>query len=105
MQRGDVYIMPFPFTDLKHAKVRPVLVLAALPGNDCIVCMITTRLAHSKHAVPVGPEDVLNGAIRPGSIRVERLVTCEKTVLFEKIATLKPGALETTLAAARSLFA
>lgn len=104
MQRGDVYIMPFPFTDLKRAKVRPVLILAAPPGNDCIVCMITTRQTHSKHAVPVAPDDVLDGSIRPGSIRVERLVTCEKTVLFEKIGTLKPGTLETALAAARSLF-
>ena len=70
-----------------------------------LVCMITTRPTQSAHAVHVNPDDVLNGSIRPGFIRVERIVTCEKTALFEKIATLKPDKLVNVLAAAQALFA
>ena len=50
MQRGDIFLMPFPYTDLKRAKVRPVVVLATLPYGDCIVCMMTTKPARSEHA-------------------------------------------------------
>jgi len=34
--RGDVIVVPFPFSDLAAAKRRPALVLAELDGDDCI---------------------------------------------------------------------
>ena len=32
--RGDVVVVPFPFSDLSQAKRRPALVLAELEGDD-----------------------------------------------------------------------
>ena len=32
--RGDVVVIPFPFSDLTQTKRRPALVLSVLPGND-----------------------------------------------------------------------
>jgi mRNA interferase MazF len=43
--KGDVVVVPFPFSDLTQAKRRPALVLAGLEGNDLILCQITSRLA------------------------------------------------------------
>ena len=40
--RGDVVVIPFPFSDLSQAKRRPALVLAELEGNDRILCQITS---------------------------------------------------------------
>lgn len=31
--KGDVVVVPFPFSDLTQAKRRPALVVASLPGN------------------------------------------------------------------------
>ena len=41
--KGDVVILPFPFTDLSAAKKRPALVTASLKGDDLILCQITSE--------------------------------------------------------------
>lgn len=41
--KGDVIVVPFPFSDLTQAKRRPALVLAELEGDDRILCQITSR--------------------------------------------------------------
>jgi mRNA interferase MazF len=41
--KGDVVIIPFPFTDLSDRKKRPAFVVADLPGDDIIVCQITSK--------------------------------------------------------------
>jgi len=35
--KGDVVVIPFPFSDLSQSKRRPALVLAALEGDDVIL--------------------------------------------------------------------
>jgi mRNA interferase MazF len=44
--KGDVVVVPFPFSDLSNAKRRPALVLAELNKNDLILCLITSRAAN-----------------------------------------------------------
>ena len=39
LSRGDVVLVPFPFTDLSGGKVRPALVVNAL-GEDLLVAFI-----------------------------------------------------------------
>jgi len=41
--KGDVVVIPFPFSDLSGSKKRPALVLADLPGNDILLCQITSQ--------------------------------------------------------------
>jgi mRNA interferase MazF len=40
--KGDIVVVPFPFSDLTQAKRRPALVIAELKGNDVILCQITS---------------------------------------------------------------
>ncbi|WP_242716914.1 hypothetical protein [Microcoleus vaginatus] len=40
--KGDVVVVPFPFSDLTQAKRRPALILATLEGKDLILCQITS---------------------------------------------------------------
>lgn len=40
--KGDVVVVPFPFSDLSQSKRRPALVIANLQGNDLILCQITS---------------------------------------------------------------
>ncbi|TET61184.1 MAG: hypothetical protein E3J52_01960 [Promethearchaeota archaeon] len=39
--KGDVVIVPFPFSDLTKSKRRPALVISNLKGDDIILCQIT----------------------------------------------------------------
>ena len=41
--KGDVVIVPFPFSDLSQAKRRPALVVVNLKGDDVILCQITSQ--------------------------------------------------------------
>jgi mRNA interferase MazF len=41
--KGDVVIIPFPFSDLSGNKKRPAFVVADLSGDDIIVCQITIK--------------------------------------------------------------
>jgi len=42
--RGDVVVLPFPFSDLTESKRHPALVLAELDGDDRILCQIRSIL-------------------------------------------------------------
>jgi len=41
--KGDIVVLPFPFSDLTISKNRPCLVVAALKGDDLILCQITSQ--------------------------------------------------------------
>jgi mRNA interferase MazF len=48
-KRGDIVLPRFPFTDQSGAKLRPVLVLAEIPGphHDFIVLFISSQLSQA----------------------------------------------------------
>jgi mRNA interferase MazF len=41
--KGDIVVVPFPFSDLSGAQKRPAWVLANLRGDDLILCQITSQ--------------------------------------------------------------
>jgi mRNA interferase MazF len=49
--KGDVVVVPFPFSDLTQAKRRPALVLAELEGDDLILCQITSQAIRDVYAI------------------------------------------------------
>jgi mRNA interferase MazF len=47
--KGDVVIVPLPFSDLSANKKRPALVIAELAGDDAILCQITSKTLGDKY--------------------------------------------------------
>ena len=65
--KGDVVILPFPFSDLSQAKRRPALVVANLKGDDLILCQITSQTVSDDYAVAITNIDFSNGELNRNS--------------------------------------
>ncbi len=61
--KGDVVIIPFPFSDLSGSKRRPALVLADLPGDDILLCQITSQHSNDSLAVPLVAAHFISGSL------------------------------------------
>jgi mRNA interferase MazF len=92
---GDVVVVPFPFTDLASAKVRPALVLAAVTRGDVILCQITSQAAGHPEAVPLLPADFESGGgLRRASFALpHRVVTANEVCVRRTVGRLKPDKL------------
>ncbi len=55
--KGDIVVLPFPFSDLTQAKRRPALVIAELKGNDVTLCQITSQWVKDEYAIPIDEND------------------------------------------------
>jgi mRNA interferase MazF len=87
--KGDVVVIPFPFSDLSAAKRRPALVLAALTGDDIIVCQITSRAISDGYEIPLAAGDFTSGGLRHDSnARPNRLFTADSNIVLYRAGTL-----------------
>ncbi len=65
-KRGDIVVLPFPFSDASSAKPRPCLVVAELPylgGTDYLVCMISTQNTSDPQSIALEPSDIVLGKL------------------------------------------
>lgn len=103
---GEVVIIPFPQTDLKVGKRRPAFLLVSLPGDDLILCQITTRARPDDSSLELDTSDFEHGQLsQPSFIRPQRLFTVEQHVIFYSAGKVRPSKLTEVLAKARELFA
>jgi len=98
-KQGEILIVPFPFSDLRGTKQRPVLVLSKTEYNnncdDIITCGLTSNLKDSKCSVLLENEDLIEGQIPSSSrIKVDKLFTMEKSIVRKKVARINKNTFE-----------
>ena len=87
--KGDVVVIPFPFTDLSDSKKRPAFVIADLPGDDIIVCQITSKAKSDPFALPIGSSDFISGNLPIESfIRPNKIFTADKNLILSVVGHL-----------------
>lgn len=97
--KGDVVVVPFPFSDLTQAKRRPALVIATLAGDDLILCQITSQRIADRYAIPLENSDFSEGGLNQiSNIRPNRLFTADKEIILYKAGKLKTEKLNEAIA-------
>ncbi len=88
--KGDVVVVPFPFSDLSSSKKRPALVVANLTRNDIILIQITSEARTDEYAIVLKNEDFKNGSLNQISmIRPNKLFTADNSIISYKIGSIK----------------
>jgi mRNA interferase MazF len=81
--KGDVITLAFPFSDLSGSKKRPAFVIADLPGDDIIVCQITSKAKSDPLVLPLEANDFLSGGLPVDSfIRPNKIFTADKNSIL-----------------------
>jgi mRNA interferase MazF len=89
--KGDVVVVPFPFSDLTTAKRRPAIVLATLRGDDVILCQVTSQAIRDEYAVPLAEGDFADGSLRrPSNARPNRIFTADTRLILYRVGRLMP---------------
>jgi len=89
VKKGDIVLIPFPFTDLKGNKNRPAIVLYA-SELDVTVCFITSELKwEEEFDITLTPSE-LNGLKTKSLIRVRKIATIDSDLILGELGKLTP---------------
>lgn len=103
---GEIVVLPFPQTNLQSGKRRPALVVVDLPGDDLILCQITSQTRGDGFSIPLVSADFERGSLAVDSfIRSNRIFTVEQSVVLYAAGRIKPAKLQEVKGRIRQLFA
>lgn len=92
---GQVVLVPFPFSDLSRAKMRPAVVLAEAGRDDWILCQVTSNPYGDEKAIPLMEKDFQSGSLRVASYaRPGKLFTANSSLGAETVGSLKKAAIK-----------
>ena len=92
---GAVVLVPFPFSDLSHAKRRPAVVLADVGRGDRLLCQITSNPYGDAVAVPLDTAAFARGSLEVQSYaRPGKLFTASGDLIVAEVGALTPDALK-----------
>ncbi|MBD3211923.1 MAG: type II toxin-antitoxin system PemK/MazF family toxin [Candidatus Lokiarchaeota archaeon] len=95
--KGDIVVVPFPFSDLTGRKRRPALVIKNLKGNNLILCQIT---AHGRdiYSIILKKQDYEEGSLRKSSyIQPDMIFTMDINIIAYKAARIKKSKMQEVL--------
>ena len=96
--KGDIVVIPFPFSDLSNAKRRPAIILADLQNDDYIMAQITSKNLSDSMSILITEDDTESGSLQiTSNIRPNKLFTANKNIIIYKICFLKKHKLDTVI--------
>ena len=88
MTKGEIVLIPFPFSDLSGNKNRPALVLID-SEDDVTVCFITAQIKwKSEFDFSIFPSDI-NGLKMKSLIRLSKFATIDKDLIIGRLGVLE----------------
>lgn len=88
--KGDIVVIPFPFSDLSRNKRRPAFVIKDLADNDILLCQITSKPNKDNFSISLRKSDFENGELPVESnIRINKLFTADRKIILRKAGKVK----------------
>jgi mRNA interferase MazF len=98
--KGDVIVVPFPYSDLTQNKRRPAVVIKQLAGDDVILCQITSRALSDGYVIPLDAADFVSGKLaQTSNIRPNRLFTADSNIILYRVGSLTQTKIDAVIAA------
>jgi mRNA interferase MazF len=86
---GTVALVPFPFSDLSQAKLRPALALADAGRGDWILCQITSNPYGDSQVVTLSNDSFVTGSLRVVSYaQPGKLFTAHHSLIIAQVGSL-----------------
>lgn len=93
MKKGDIVLVPFPFSDLTGNKLRPAVVLCT-SLHDISLCFISTQFQwKGSFDFEIIPSKK-NGLKKNSIVRIDKFATIDKDLVLGKLGTLEKSYIE-----------
>ena len=97
-KRGDIVLVPFPFTDFSTLKQRPALIISSDAFNrsreDVILVALTSQIDSASKGGNYsikGAEQKRSGLLREGVVLVGKIITIDQRLIRGRIVPLAKG--------------
>ncbi len=88
MKKGDIVLIPFPFSDLTGNKLRPAVVLFSTK-IDVLVSFISTQFKWQVNTDIIIESSNINGLKKNSLLKIGKIATIDKDLVLGKIGTLE----------------
>ncbi|MCZ2392221.1 MAG: type II toxin-antitoxin system PemK/MazF family toxin [Anaerolineales bacterium] len=102
---ASVVVIPFPFSDLSDAKLRPAVVMANAGRGDWLLCQVTSNPYSDPNAIRITNDELQTGTLTStiSFARPIKLFTANESIVDKRVAILKNESFTAILNAAIEL--
>jgi mRNA interferase MazF len=99
IEQRDLLLVPFPFSDQKGRKVRPVIVISNnefnINSEDVLVVGVTSNISKDKYTIYLTNKDLDEGKLyTPCCIKAENILKINKDIILKKIGKIRGDKLD-----------
>ena len=96
LKRGDIVLVPFPFTDLSKEKVRPAVVISAKNDVDVSVAFISSIIPEEPTEADFvlsesHPDFSVTGLKRSSIFKMDKVLTLERLMILRRLGRVPPS--------------
>ncbi len=94
LNKGDIVLVQFPFTDLSQTKLRPAVVLLENTSlNEVTLCFISSQnienISDEEFVLDTSDAEFIGTGLRVASkVRVTRIVTLQRQLIIRRLGKL-----------------
>ncbi|MBT4376905.1 type II toxin-antitoxin system PemK/MazF family toxin [archaeon] len=87
--KGEIVVVPFPFSDLSSSKRRPALIISTPKGEDILLTQITSKFNLNKYSINISKDFEKGNFPEESFVKINRLFSADKNIILYKKGKLK----------------